>query len=51
MLMDVYKNCPTYESECYMLRMISKNYEMEKFNDANHNMNKFYFALEIAKRI
>lgn len=24
MLMDVYKNCPTYESECYMLRMISK---------------------------
>lgn len=26
-------------------------YEMEKFNDANHNMNKFYIALEIAKRI
>lgn len=26
-------------------------YEMEKFNDANHNLNKFYIALEIAKRI
>lgn len=26
-------------------------YEMDKFNDANHNLNKFYIALEIAKRI
>lgn len=26
-------------------------YEMEKFNDVNHNLNKFYIALEIAKRI
>lgn len=26
-------------------------YEMEGFNDANHNMDKFYIALEIAKRI
>lgn len=24
-MMDVYKNCPTYENESYMLRMISKN--------------------------
>ena len=26
-------------------------YEMERFNDANHNLDKFYIALEIAKRI
>ena len=26
-------------------------YEMEELNDANHNLNKFYIALEIAKRI
>ncbi len=26
-------------------------YETEGFHDANHNMNKFYIALEIAKRI
>ncbi|MCM1088139.1 MAG: nucleoside phosphorylase [Muribaculaceae bacterium] len=26
-------------------------YEMESLNDANHNLNKFYIALEIAKRI
>ena len=26
-------------------------YEMERFNDANHNLDKFYIALEIAKRL
>lgn len=32
--------------------VLSENkYEMESLNDANHNLNKFYIALEIAKRI
>ena len=26
-------------------------YEMERFNDANHNLDKCYIALEIAKRV
>ena len=28
-----------------------EKYEVESFNDANHNLDKFYIALEIAKRI
>ena len=28
-----------------------EKYEVEGFNDANHNLDKFYIALEIAKRI
>lgn len=58
MMMDVYKNCPTYENESYMLRMISKNdkadllkvYSNEKsvslFNSDNCGGDNFHYTTE-----
>lgn len=57
-MMDVYKNCPTYENECYLVRRISKEdkedllkvYSDEKsvsfFNSDNCGGDDFHYTTE-----
>ena len=46
------EGCIAVEMELVTGDVLSEDqYEMERLNDANHNLDKFYIALEIAKRI